>query len=90
MLVLMYAGALLGLSVVLLFEDKLRALWVSQLVLGVGYLAWGFAHTSGVPDSEVSVSQMAWIYSGLYLTLIGIGLGAAWWYRDVMRRMPRH
>lgn len=89
MLVLMYIAALFALSVVLLFEDKLKALWVSQLVIGIGYLAWGFASTSGVTDADVTSVQMDRIYSGLYLTLVGLGLGAAWWYRDVMRRMPR-
>lgn len=89
MIVLLYSAALFGLSAVLLFDDKLRALWVSQLIIGIGFLAWGFASTSGVPDADVTSVQMDRIYSGLYLTLVGLGLSAAWWYRDIQRRMPR-
>lgn len=88
MFVLIWSALLFGLAAVLLCQQKLRAFWVTMLCMGNGYLAWGFAQTSGVQDVDVTPMQMSWIYSGLTLIGVGLVLFGVWFMLDIRRRMP--
>lgn len=88
MIVLLWSALLLGLSVVLLAEQKLKAFWVTMLGIGNAYMAWGFAQTSGVPDKDITPLEVDWIMSGLTLIGVGLVLFGVWFFLDLRRRMP--
>lgn len=87
--VLIYAAVLFAFSAILLTRDALKAIWTTAVVLGAGYLAWGFYQTSGVPDTEVTSAAMDYIRSGLGLLLFGTIMFGVWFFLDLRRRMPR-
>lgn len=86
--VLIYAAVLFAFSAILMTRDALKAIWTTALVLGAGYLAWGFYQTSGVPDSEVTSVAMDYIHSGLGLVVFGAVTFGIWFFLDIRRRMP--
>lgn len=84
----MYSAVLFAFSAVILFEDKLRAVWTTAVLLGIGYLGWGFSQTRGVPDEKVTDQMMDWIHSGVFLIVGGLVLFGVWFIMDIRRRMP--